>query len=104
MRSMLLAAMRSRGFLVGLAVCLTAVLAGVAVSVQSARATVTTLATFSTPGTYVWTVPTGVTAVTFDVYGARGGSVLQNSGGLVNLISTGGAGGRGEGPLHGPWR
>ena len=42
---------------------------------QSANAT---LATFATPGTYVWKVPTGVTAVTFDVFGARGGSVLAS--------------------------
>jgi len=53
----------------------------------------TTLKTFATPGSYTWKVPTGVTGVTFDVLGARGGSVLQNSGGVVDVISSGGAGG-----------
>jgi hypothetical protein len=32
-----------------------------------------TLATFSTPGTFTWTVPNGVKRVTFDLFGAAGG-------------------------------
>jgi hypothetical protein len=71
--------------------------AGVAAMALSASATVTTLKTFTTPGTYVWTVPTGITAVTFDVYGARGGSVLANVGGQVQVVSSGGAGGEAKG-------
>src|SRR6478752_9587515 len=59
----------------------------------------TTLKTFATPGSYTWKVPTGVTGVTFDVLGARGGSVLQNSGGVVNVISSGGAGGEAKARL-----
>src|SRR6476620_1643259 len=68
------------------------VAAGVAVF-HGGAAGATTLKTFATPGSYTWKVPTGVTGVTFDVLGARGGSVLQNSGGVVNVISSGGAGG-----------
>src|SRR2546428_6412869 len=34
-------------------------------SANPAQATVTTLATFNIPGTYMWTVPTGVTKITF---------------------------------------
>lgn len=67
----------------------------------AARGAVTT--TFATPGTYVWTVPTGVTNATFDVYGARGGSVLANVSGQVQLVSSGGAGGEAKGrfTVHG---
>ena len=59
----------------------------------SAGATVTTLKTFATPGTYTWTVPTGVTNATFDVFGARGGGVVSVNHGIVTVISSGGAGG-----------
>jgi hypothetical protein len=59
--------------------------------VQSAGAT--TLKTFTTPGTYAWKVPTGITSVTFDVYGARGGGVNEFIGGVLNVISSGGPGG-----------
>jgi hypothetical protein len=51
------------------------------------------LKTFTTPGTYTWKVPTGVTSVTFDVYGARGGGVNEFIGGVLNIVSTGGPGG-----------
>jgi hypothetical protein len=34
------------------------------------------LATFNTPGQYTWYVPAGITQVTFDVYGAKGGSIV----------------------------
>ena len=71
--------------------------AGVAAMAQPAHAAVTTLATFTTPGTDVWTVPTGVTNATFDVYGARGGGVLANVGGQVQVVSVGGAGGEAKG-------
>jgi hypothetical protein len=47
------------------------------------------LATFSTHGTYKWTVPSGVYKVTFDVYGASGGYVARSN----TLISAGGPGG-----------
>src|SRR6478736_2009846 len=87
MRSTIMSIRRSR--LVGaVAVAvLIAVAAGVALA-QSARAT--TLATFSTPGYHAWTVPTGVTVVTFDVYGASGGGVLT-------VVSSGGSGGEAKG-------
>jgi len=90
MRSTIMSIRRSR--LVGaVAVAvLIAVAAGVAL-VQSARAT--TLATFSTPGYHAWTVPTGVTAVTFDVYGASGGYVVAVHNGVLTVVSSGGAGG-----------
>jgi hypothetical protein len=47
------------------------------------------LAAFTTPGYYFWTVPAGVTKVTFDVYGAGGGNVVN---GRV-LEAVGGPGG-----------
>ena len=37
--------------------------------------------TFSTPGTYAWTVPAGVTSATFNVAGGQGGSGQNASGG-----------------------
>src|SRR6185437_931497 len=90
MRSTIMSIRRSRlAGAVAVAV-LIAVAAGVAL-VQSARAT--TLATFSTPGYHAWTVPTGVTAVTFDVYGASGGNVVAVHNGVLTVVSSGGAGG-----------
>jgi hypothetical protein len=64
---------------------------------------VTTLATFSTPDTYVWTVPTGVTAVTFDVYGASAGSVVKLTRLGTQIVSQGGTGGEAKGrfTVHG---
>jgi hypothetical protein len=97
MRSTLMSTQAKRLLAVGVAVVCAA--GGGAAQAQSANATVTTLATFTTPGTYVWTVPTGVTKATFDVYGARGGSVLSSSGGIVNVVSVGGAGGEAKGRI-----
>jgi hypothetical protein len=74
-----------------------AVVAGAAARVQSAGATVTTLKKFTTPGVYTWTVPTGVTNATFDVFGARGGSVVSVNHGIVTVVSQGGAGGEAKG-------
>jgi hypothetical protein len=75
-----------------------AVLAAVAARVESASATVTTLKRFTTPGKYTWTVPTGVTNVTFDVYGASGGDAFEVlPGPTLELISSGGAGGEAKG-------
>jgi hypothetical protein len=85
-------------------IALVAASAGAAAVTQTADATVATLATFTTPGSYVWTVPTGVTAVTFDVYGARGGGVIEVlPGPTIDVISSGGAGGEAKGrfTVHG---
>ena len=41
-----------------------------------------TLASFSMPGFHKWTVPTGITSVLFDVYGASGGDVTETNHGL----------------------
>ena len=49
----------------------------------------TTLASFSTAGTYTWTVPSNVTKVTFDVFGASGGDVVNGN----FLVTGGGPGG-----------
>jgi hypothetical protein len=68
-------------------------IAGLAAIAHAQLASATTLKTFTTPGTYTWKVPTGVTSVTFDVYGARGGGVNQFIGGVLNVISSGGPGG-----------
>src|SRR5260221_14372815 len=94
---------RSKRLLVVMGLALVCAAGGGAALAQSANATVTTLKTFTTPGVYKWTVPTGVTNATFDVYGARGGSVLQNNRGFVTLISSGGAGGEAKGKfkVHG---
>jgi hypothetical protein len=61
----------------------------------------TILATFDTPGTYSWTVPSGVRSVTVDVFGAEGGSVVDDSVPPGILVSRGGFGGqaRGSGPV-----
>src|SRR5687768_18179562 len=37
--------------------------------------------TCATPGSYTWTVPTGLSVATFDVYGAQGGSGGGSAGG-----------------------
>jgi hypothetical protein len=72
-------------------------IAGFVASADAQSAGATTLATFTTPGTYTWTVPTGVTSVTFDVYGARGGGVNEFIGGVLNVITSGGTGGEATG-------
>lgn len=92
---MLRRAIYSRRLRLPVAAALAAVVAAALVLSQSgsAGATVTTLKTFTTPGAYTWTVPTGVTNATFDVFGARGGSVLQNNHGIVTVLASGGAGG-----------
>lgn len=76
---------------------------GAGAAAQPASGTVTTLATFTTPGTYVWTVPTGVKSVTFDVFGARGGGVVYVNHNVVTVVSQGGAGGEAKGKftVHG---
>jgi hypothetical protein len=53
----------------------------------------TVLATFNVPGTYAWTVPTGVRKVIFDVYGASGGNIMGGD----FLLAAGGAGGEARG-------
>lgn len=56
------------------------------------------LASFTTPGTYLWKVPAGVSEVSFDVFGARGGGVLAIlPGGSVQVVSNGGSGGEAQG-------
>jgi hypothetical protein len=60
----------------------------VALVVESAAALTTT---YSTPGSYQFTVPTGVSSITFDVKGAGGGSGGRGA--------NGGAGGRTQGTL-----
>jgi hypothetical protein len=52
-----------------------------AVGVASADRPGSTLATFSTPGTYTWAVPNGVKQVTFDLFGAEGGTASPEAGG-----------------------
>jgi Glycine rich protein len=53
------------------------------------------LATFNSAGSYTWTVPSLVKRVTFDVYGASGGNVVDGS----TLLATGGRGGEAKGQL-----
>jgi hypothetical protein len=78
-------------------------IAGFVAIAHAQPASATTLATFTTPGTYTWKVPTGVTTVTFDVYGARGGGVNEFIGGVLNVVSIGGPGGEAKGKfkVHG---
>ena len=57
----------------------------------------TTIKTFSTPGTYRWTVPTGVTRVTFDVFGASGGNVVSG----LSVVALGGTRRGGGGGWYG---
>src|ERR1043165_1591045 len=98
MRFVLMSTRRSRRLVAVLAATVVAVAAGAAAVTQSADATVTTLKRFTTPGTYTWTVPTGVTNVTFDVYGARGGGVVEVlPGPTIEPVSDGGTGGEAKG-------
>jgi len=62
-------------------------------SIGSAAKPPTMLATFSTPGTYMWTAPAKVKSVTFDVFGSRGGVVQADTQPYPTLISVGGGGG-----------
>jgi hypothetical protein len=56
------------------------------------------LATFDTPGSFTWTVPTGVTKITLTVYGASGGDVTTVLlGRFPEIVSVGGAGGESKG-------
>ena len=69
-----------------------------ALTPASAGAKPTRLALYTAPGAYVWTVPAGVTRVTFTGSGAQGGNALATlPGGIVQIVSTGGAGGRAKG-------
>lgn len=84
--------------LVGVLVVSVVVMVGGAVAwLQQASGAVKTLATFSQLGQYKWKVPTGVTSVTFDVYGASGGNVLAVQNGVVTVVTQGGAGGEAKG-------
>jgi len=56
---------------------------------SGARTSSTLLATFNTQGTYAWTVPVGITRISFDVFGASGGNVADGQ----TLIAAGGQGG-----------
>ena len=51
-----------------------------------------TYATFTVPGIHLWTVPAGVTKITFTVYGASGGGA-SDGGNPPSIIGVGGAGG-----------
>ncbi len=62
---------------------------------SGAPRTVPILATFTTAGTHTWTVPTGITTATFDVFGASGGNGVNGN----VLITSGGAGGEAKGRL-----
>ena len=64
-------------------------LAAVAVAGQSASGAVTTKKTFTKPGSHSWTVPAGVTKVTFTAFGASGGNAVDNN----VLLAGGGVGG-----------
>ena len=98
MRSPSTSIRRSRRLGAVLVVAITVAAAGASAATQPASATVTNLKTFTTPGTYTWKVPTGVTNVTFDVYGAGGGGVVSViPPGIVNPISDGGPGGEAKG-------
>lgn len=56
--------------------------------------------TYSTPGTFTWNVPTGVTSAVFDVKGAGGGSGGVNAATSSGLNGyRGGHGGRSQGTL-----
>ena len=63
-----------------------AVITGVVVSNPGASAA-PTVATFSTPGSFNWTVPAGVTSVTIQVAGAGGGDGNSSSGGLGGYLA-----------------
>lgn len=66
------------------------VLVGGAIGASTAE---TVLATFSTHGSYSWTVPAGVKKISFDVFGASGGNVADGK----ILVSEGGPGGEAKG-------
>jgi hypothetical protein len=53
----------------------------------------TVLAEFTTPGTYAWVVPAKVKFVTFDVFGAEGGSAVDDSTVPGTIVALGGRGG-----------
>jgi hypothetical protein len=69
-------------------------MAGAAAPTARATAahTPTTLATFSTPGAYAWQVPSGVSKVTFIVYGGSGGDADTADHPAI-LLAAGGASG-----------
>src|SRR5690242_8447156 len=73
----------------GIAVSLVLLKLGTAGAPRARGATETTLKTFGKEGAYHWTVPSGVTSVTFVVYGASGGNVV--AGGVLQAV--GGLGG-----------
>jgi len=81
--------------LAGLSVLSLTALLGIAL-VAAPVVSATTLASFNTAGYHVWTVPKGVTKVTFIVYGASGGSYLYHIGGVA-YVNSGGAGGEAKG-------
>jgi hypothetical protein len=68
--------------------------AGLVAGAGTAAKPPTILATFDTPGTYTWTVPGKVSTVTFDVFGAEGGSVVDDSIPPGVLVTRGGFGGQ----------
>ncbi len=70
-----------RQSVVGMAVLL-------AVGVGSASAAVTATATFSNPGAYTFTVPSGVTSITATVIGAAGGGGCAAGGKGASLTAT----------------
>jgi hypothetical protein len=72
------------------AALISALLAGGAASAPKPP---TILATFTTPGTYAWVVPDKVKLVTFDVFGAEGGSTVDDSTVPGTIIALGGRGG-----------
>src|SRR5437762_1309281 len=55
------------------------------------------LASFTTPGTYTWQAPTGVTSVTVKVWGAGGGGTQTLSALLSGCCRVPGSGGAGGG-------
>src|SRR4051812_8837578 len=69
--------------------------AGLVAQASAADAATAQYAQYSTPGTYSWTVPTGVTSVTVDAYGAQGGSGFAEWG-----FGTGGKGAVVHAELH----
>lgn len=58
---------------------------------DAAPASAETETTYTTPGTYTWTVPTGVTRISVKVYGAQGGGVAafgQGTGGHGAMVTA----------------
>jgi hypothetical protein len=93
MRGLTVRRARSRRVLAVVSLAVLVSVAAVVARVQTSSAAVTTLQTFSTPGAYTWTVPAGVTNVTFDVFGASGGNLLKVTRLGMQVVSSGGAGG-----------